>query len=215
MTDYLELIDLYKALLALLAGAILGLERELKDKAAGLKTITIICLGSALFTIISQKVGGQYTDSARIASYIVSGIGFLGAGVIFKDGVNVEGLTTASVIWLAAAVGMAIGFGEVYLAAIFLLTSLIIIYAGNYLNIFFPTAKISKNLRLTFKLADISIKDEIINALDGFVVRKELKKLVQKDEQVILLIDITLQKDKLNLLEKYLLRETRIFEFEL
>lgn len=215
MTDYLELIDLYKALLALLAGVILGLERELKDKAAGLKTITIICLGSALFTIISQKVGGQYTDSARIASYIVSGIGFLGAGVIFKDGVNVEGLTTASVIWLAAAVGMAIGFGEVYLAAIFLLTSLIIIYAGNYLNNFFPTAKISKNLRLTFKLADISIKDEIINALDGFVVRKELKKLVQKDEQVILLIDITLQKDKLNLLEKYLLRETRIFEFEL
>ncbi len=215
MTDYLELIDLYKALLALLAGAILGLERELKDKAAGLKTITIICLGSALFTIISQKVGGQYTDSARIASYIVSGIGFLGAGVIFKDGVNVEGLTTASVIWLAAAVGMAIGFGEVYLAAIFLLTSLIIIYAGNYLNNFFPTAKISKNLRLTFKLADISIKDEIINALDGFVVRKELKKLVQKDEQVILLIDITLQKDKLNLLENYLLRETRIFEFEL
>lgn len=215
MTDYLELIDLYKALLALLAGVILGLERELKDKAAGLKTITIICLGSALFTIISQKVGGQYTDSARIASYIVSGIGFLGAGVIFKDGVNVEGLTTASVIWLAAAVGMAIGFGEVYLAAIFLLTSLIIIYAGNYLNNFFPTAKISKNLRLTFKLADISIKDEIINALDGFVVRKELKKLVQKDEQVILLIDITLQKDKLNLLENYLLRETRIFEFEL
>lgn len=215
MTDYLELIDLYKALLALLAGAILGLERELKDKAAGLKTITIICLGSALFTIISQKVGGQYTDSARIASYIVSGIGFLGAGVIFKDGINVEGLTTASVIWLAAAVGMAIGFGEVYLAAIFLLTSLIIIYAGNYLNNFFPTAKISKNLRLTFKLADISIKDEIINALDGFVVRKELKKLVQKDEQVILLIDITLQKDKLNLLENYLLRETRIFEFEL
>lgn len=215
MTDYLELIDLYKALLALLAGAILGLERELKDKAAGLKTITIICLGSALFTIISLKVGSQYTDSARIASYIVSGIGFIGAGVIFKDGLNVEGLTTASVIWLAAAVGMAIGFGEIYLAAIFLLTSLIIIYAGNYLNNFFPTAKISKNLRLTFKLADISIKDEIIDALDGFVVRKELKKLVQKDEQVILLIDITLQKDKLNLLENHLLRETRIFEFEL
>lgn len=215
MTDHLELIDLYKALLALLAGAILGLERELKDKAAGLKTITIICLGSALFTIVSQKVGGQYTDSARIASYIVSGIGFLGAGVIFKDGVNVEGLTTASVIWLAAAVGMAIGFGEIYLAAIFLLTSLIIIYAGNYLNSFFPTARISKNLRLTFKLADIGIKDEITGALDAYVVRKELKKLVQKDDKVILLIDVTLQKDKVKLLENHLLRETRILEFEL
>ena len=215
MQDYFELLDLYKALLALGAGVILGLERELKDKAAGLKTITIICLGSALFTIVSQKVGGQYTDSARIASYIVSGIGFLGAGVIFKDGANVEGLTTASVIWLAAAVGMSIGFGEVYLAAIFLVVSLIIIYAGNYLNSFFPTARLSKNLRLTLKLADLEKRDEVVNALDKFLVRKEFKKLLQKDDEIIMLIDVTLHKNKIKQLENHLLQERDIVEFEL
>ena len=104
--------DLYKALLALAAGIILGSEREFKDKAAGLKTITVICLGSALFAIISYKVGLADNETTRIASYIVSGVGFIGAGVIFKDGANVSGLTTAGIIWVAAAVGTAIGFGE-------------------------------------------------------------------------------------------------------
>ena len=82
MADTWEMIDVYKALLATVAGVILGMERELKDKAAGLKTITVICLGSALFTIVSYKIGLPEGESTRIASYIVSGIGFLGAGVM-------------------------------------------------------------------------------------------------------------------------------------
>ena len=85
MIDHWEIFDLYKALLAVAAGLILGLERELKDKAAGLKTITIITLGATLFSIISYKVGGADKGTA-IAAYIVSGVGFIGAGVIFKDG---------------------------------------------------------------------------------------------------------------------------------
>jgi putative Mg2+ transporter-C (MgtC) family protein len=96
MMDHWEIIDLYKALLALAAGIILGSEREFKDKAAGLKTITVICLGSALFSIISYKVGVADHETTRIASYIVSGVGFIGAGCIFKDGANVLGLTTAA-----------------------------------------------------------------------------------------------------------------------
>ena len=76
MIDHWEIMDLYKALLAVAGGVILGLERELKDKAAGLKTITVICLGSALFTILSYKVGVNDNETTRIASYIVSGIGF-------------------------------------------------------------------------------------------------------------------------------------------
>lgn len=91
--------DLLKAVLSLLAGFVLGFEREWKDKAAGFKTISIICLGSTLFSLLSYKLGaGESEDATRIASYVVSGIGFLGAGVIFKDGVNVNGLTTASII---------------------------------------------------------------------------------------------------------------------
>lgn len=215
MIDHFELLDLYKALFALAAGLVLGLERELKDKAAGLKTITVICLGSALFTILSQKVGSEYTDSSRIASYIVSGIGFLGAGVIFKDGVNVQGLTTASVIWLAAAIGMAIGFGEVYVAAIFLAVSMIVIFAGNIVNNFFPSARVSKLLSITLKLYDFEKRDEIINQLGKFIVRKELKKITQKDNHVTMLVDITIEKDKINQLENHLLQEKEVVEFEL
>src|SRR5690606_15435343 len=133
MSDHFELLDVYKAVISMIAGLILGFEREMKDKSAGLKTITIICLGSTLFSIISYKLAGE-GDPTRIASYIVSGIGFLGAGVIFKEGFSVYGLTTAGVIWIAAAVGMAIGFGEIYIAFTFLISAILIIYTAKYLT---------------------------------------------------------------------------------
>lgn len=113
--------DLIKIILSLIAGLLLGIEREVKDKAAGFKTITIICLGSTLFTILSFKIGaGDSEDATRIASYVVSGIGFLGAGVIFNDGINVNGLTTAGIIWIAADIGMSFGFGEYLIGIVFL-----------------------------------------------------------------------------------------------
>ena len=88
----------------------------------------MICLGSALFSIISYKVGIADNETTRIASYIVSGVGFIGAGVIFKEGADVSGLTTAGIIWVAAAVGTAIGFGEFYLAATFMAASLLVVF---------------------------------------------------------------------------------------
>ena len=215
MIDHFELIDLYKALFALGAGAVLGLERELKDKAAGLKTITIICLGSALFTIISLKVGSEYTDSARIASYVVGGIGFLGAGVIFKDGVNVSGLTTASMIWLSAAVGVAIGFGEVYPAAIFLGIGLIVVFGGNFVNNLFPSATVTRLLSITLKLSDLEKRSAIIKALDTFVEKKEEKRLIQKGDHLILLIDVDVEKDRIEELQNFLVLQKDIVEFEL
>ena len=125
MSEHFELLDVYKACISLIAGLILGFEREMKDKSAGLKTITVITLGSTLFSILSYKLSG-HGDPTRIASYIVSGIGFLGAGVIFKNGFNVYGLTTAGIIWIAAAIGMAIGYGEIYIAYTFLISALIL-----------------------------------------------------------------------------------------
>ena len=143
MTDHWEMLDIYKALLAVAAGLILGLERELKDKAAGLKTITIITLGATLFSIISYKVGGVDRGTA-IAAYIVSGVGFIGAGVIFKDGFTVSGLTTAGIIWLAAAVGTSIGFGEFYMAATFMGAALLTIFILTPLiNVLFAPKKTS------------------------------------------------------------------------
>jgi putative Mg2+ transporter-C (MgtC) family protein len=103
--------DLLKLLIAMLIGGLIGAEREFRDKAAGFRTIIFICTGATLFTIFSQKLGGA-EDAARIAAQIVSGVGFLGAGVILRDGGRVIGLTTASTVWLAAALGMGIGSGE-------------------------------------------------------------------------------------------------------
>jgi len=101
--------EVNKFLLATLLCGLIGLEREFRGKQAGLKTMIMIGLGATLFTILSIKIGATSQD--RIASNIVTGIGFLGAGVIFKEDNQVKGLTTACVIWIVAAIGMAVGAG--------------------------------------------------------------------------------------------------------
>lgn len=93
---------------AFIIGAILGIEREFRSKPAGFRTMILISVGSCLYTILSKELGGT-GSSDRIASNIVTGIGFIGAGVIFKEGISVNGLTTAALIWVTAALGMAIG----------------------------------------------------------------------------------------------------------
>jgi putative Mg2+ transporter-C (MgtC) family protein len=105
--------DLFKLLLAVLLGGLIGLEREMHAKAAGLRTITLITLGATLFTMFSLR----YADD-RVIANIVTGVGFLGAGAILLSEGRVKGLTTASTIWVAAALGMGIGLGEYYLAGV-------------------------------------------------------------------------------------------------
>ena len=102
--------DILSIVLATLLGAIIGLERELSGKAAGLRTNVLICLGAAVFTIISREMVVQTEGSvARIAAQIVTGVGFLGAGAIIQDRGGIHGLTTAATIWLVASIGMACG----------------------------------------------------------------------------------------------------------
>lgn len=105
--------NLIRVGMAVLVGGIIGAEREYQDKAAGFRTIILITLGSTLFTIFSLLLDPENTQT-RIAANIVTGIGFLGAGAIVRDGGRVAGLTTAATIWLAAALGMGIGAGELY-----------------------------------------------------------------------------------------------------
>jgi len=94
-------------------GGFIGLERELRGYPAGIRTIALVALGSCLFTDISRLLGGD----DRVAAQIVTGIGFLGAGVIFREGISVKGITTAATIWSAAAVGMAVGT-ELYIVGV-------------------------------------------------------------------------------------------------
>ncbi len=104
-----------RVLIAGLLGAALGLEREWRGKEAGLRTNTLIAIGSALFAALSMTIGG---DPARVAAQVVTGVGFLGAGAIMRNGASVQGLTTAAMIWVNAAVGMAAGTGHIRLAAL-------------------------------------------------------------------------------------------------
>src|ERR1700680_1523433 len=99
-----------KLLLSILVGGAIGVEREYRSKSAGFRTMTLICMGSALFTVFSIVIGGAGNPD-RIASNIITGIGFVGAGVIFKGDFGVNGITTAAMIWVTAALGMAIGAG--------------------------------------------------------------------------------------------------------
>lgn len=106
-----------KVILALVLGGVMGLERQYNDKPAGYATNSIICVGAALFTILSLYMAELGGDPGRIAAQIVSGVGFLGAGAILREGNKISGLTTAAAVWLVAAIGMAVGFGQYVLAS--------------------------------------------------------------------------------------------------
>lgn len=100
--------DIYKLLISFALGGIIGAEREYRSKSAGLRTLILIAIGSTLFTILSIKIS---SDAGRIAANIVTGIGFIGAGIIFRENNRVVGITTAAIVWVTAAVGMGIGAG--------------------------------------------------------------------------------------------------------
>ncbi len=101
------------AISAVLCGAIVGAEREKREKPAGLRTLILVCLGSAAFTMVSYAFTSTSGDSGRVAAQVVTGIGFLGAGAILHSAGAVRGMTTAATIWATAATGMVVGAGHV------------------------------------------------------------------------------------------------------
>lgn len=133
---------------ALLIGAIIGAEREYRTKSAGLRTLILISLGATVFTLMSKMISPENPD--RIAANIVTGIGFLGAGVIFKDDNRVTGITTAATIWATAALAMAIANQDwliVYAGTTIVLFVLIVLpYFQNWIDLINKT----KNYRFVF-----------------------------------------------------------------
>ena len=119
--------DLIRLGVSLVIGGLIGAEREYHGKSAGLRTMIMICVGSALFTMVSGRVGGS---GDRIAANIVNGIGFLGAGIIFRENNRVKGLTTAATVWAVSALGMCVGAGHYDIALVgfvFILGSLLLL----------------------------------------------------------------------------------------
>lgn len=119
--------DIIRLSVSLLMGGLIGAEREYHGKSAGLRTMIMICVGSALFTMVSGRIGGS---GDRIAANIVNGIGFLGAGIIFREDNRIKGLTTAATVWAVSALGMCVGAGQYDIALIgfvFILASLLLL----------------------------------------------------------------------------------------
>lgn len=195
--------DFIRLGVAFLIGSIIGAERERHKKAVGLRTLILISVGSALFTILSIRISVFFGgEPSRIAANIVSGIGFLGAGVILEDRGRVVGLTTAATIWLTAALGMAAGAGEYLLAvgatAISIVVLILFTRFEEYLNIssetriYRITTKTSwnkyKSLKSLFKEHNLPIdshkqeKDEkeMVCTFEVYGPTKYHDKLVQK-----------------------------------
>lgn len=160
---------LVRFLLVILVGGLIGAEREYRSKSAGFRTMILICLGSFLFTTFSLHIGGP-DETDRIASNIVTGIGFLGAGVIFKSDNRINGLTTAAAIWATAALGMGIADGAY--AAVLTGTAIILV------SLLFLTTLEKKidNINQTRNYKIVSVyKPELLNDYENLFKECRLK----------------------------------------
>lgn len=136
-----------KLLLSIAIGGIIGAEREYQNKSAGFRTMMLISLGATIFTMISVVIGNTSTPG-RIASNVVTGIGFVGAGVIFKGDSGVNGITTAATIWVTAALGMSVGAGYEMIAIIGCIILLPILLAFTRIEKWFDRINKTRNYRI-------------------------------------------------------------------
>lgn len=141
--------DLYRLMIALVIGAIIGAEREYRSKSAGLRTMIMVSLSSCLFTILSFQIGMDSHD--RIAANILTGLGFLGAGVIFKDENRISGITTATTIWMTAALGMAAGAGFIWLSLIATIIVLVVLIFLIYIQEWIESLNQARTYRIVSK----------------------------------------------------------------
>lgn len=170
-----------RLLMAMVIGFLLGIEREHRDKSAGLRTLTLICLGSCLFMLVSITLNMGTTD--RIASNIVTGIGFIGAGVIFKSEKGVNGITTAATIWATAAVGMAVGSG-MYLVSL-VACALILIVLSLFIRFEQLIVRINKERVYTIvRKYEPDIVTHYESLMKGFHLKFELEKRSKVNDEM-------------------------------
>lgn len=194
-----------------LIGAVIGFEREYHSKAAGLRTMIMICLGSTIFTEISLSIG--ITSPDRIASNIITGIGFLGAGVIFKDGLTISGITTATTIWISAALGMAVGAGEYFIAALGTMIVLVILSALSTMTQKIESFHQARSYLITFEndpAFRMHLEEEIHRLRLKCLLKKDFKKL----DHSVVLYEIFGGEKKLNELNSFLRQDPRVKAYE-
>ncbi len=210
---------LIKIGISLVLGLIIGLEREMTNKTAGLRTHILICLGSTVFTILSLHGFTSQTiqngiiiqnDPARIAAQILTGIGFIGGGAVLHYGINIYGVTTAATIWITASLGMAVGVGSYMLAIVTTLITFIVLVVIRKFENSFLSHHINKGA--TIKASIICPKENLSEIQDWFfkefanIEEVTTDKILSKKNQIKLIYIINVfDKNPINTVHKKLL----------
>ncbi len=215
MKHVLQIIEedqVLKVLIALLMGVLLGLEREYKRKAAGMRTMTLICMSSTVFTILSAELG--YPNSAdRVASNILTGVGFIGAGVIFKGDYSIDGITTAASIWIAAAIGMAVGMSQYWLAAAALAGALLVLILLEFVERRIALVN-DKRLYTIYFYEEKFPHIDVENILQEFQLKYKKMMIVRKENIIEVNYTVRGTRDRMEQLDNFLLTNTGIFQYE-
>jgi putative Mg2+ transporter-C (MgtC) family protein len=204
--------DLNKLIISAVIGACIGLEREYKNKNAGFKTMVMICIGSTLFTIFSYKLGSTESHD-RIAANIITGIGFIGAGAIFKDKDNmISGLTTATLIWIIAALGVGVGSGEFLFSILSAILVLSFLFAIPYVEKLIHKTHEVRNFKIWFN--DVSDFDKIEQKTHSQKLNLYNVKHTKQNGMLVYSFSIGGHQKTLDSFTKLLLKDDEIKNFE-
>jgi putative Mg2+ transporter-C (MgtC) family protein len=187
MMDMFAAEEILKLLLAILVGGLIGAEREFRHRAAGFRTIIFICLGSTIFTMLSLELGGE-TSPVRIAAHMVTGVGFLCAGVILEGKTRIVGLTTSSTIWFTAAMGMGIGGGQYGLVLLALILAMIVLWLFPKFEEWIYTRREMRTYEVVCQIKPGRLK-ELEEILRDCGLGVKGHKLVKKDEGMACIIE--------------------------
>jgi putative Mg2+ transporter-C (MgtC) family protein len=204
---------LFKLAVSLVIGLLLGTEREYRNKSAGIRTIMLICIGSTIFTILSMEMSHE-TEVGRIASNIITGIGFLGAGAIMREGLSISGLTTASTIWVTAALGMAVGYGEYQLAITATIIAMAVLILFTYFQRMLDAIHKTLTIRIVFPLEENGI-EKAEHKMEQLNITYERKKECRKEGEVNYTYELAGRKKNVDKLIQYLiLQNEKVKSFE-
>jgi len=180
--------DMLSMMMSILCGGIIGFEREYRSKSAGFRTIILISLGSTIFTIVSGHGAGS---DDRISANIITGIGFIGAGVIFKDQFSIRGLTTAAVIWTSAAIGMTTGIGYHALAFVFTLITLAVLLMVSRIEKLIGKLQKEIIISVTFRHDDFNQIEALEKQLSSDELKIDRLQLSKDNDQLVVVWQVS------------------------
>jgi putative Mg2+ transporter-C (MgtC) family protein len=198
---------------AFLIGAIIGIEREFRSKPAGFRTMILISVGSCLYTILSKEGGFGSTD--RIASNIVTGIGFIGAGVIFKEGISVNGLTTAALIWVTAALGMAIGYHDYPVVVVVSLIVVLTLFVLEPVQRYIDHLHRVKDYRIRILNGNHTFKEDLEEFFNANGLTYRCMKVIKDNMEPVYVYRISSPDRNYDLVNHFLLQHPEVKSFDL